>query len=38
MASEIVNWQKATDILNEHDMPTIEEARKLIPDQEEFIE
>lgn len=37
MKEEITHWQKATDILNEHDSPSIGQARKLIPDQQEYI-
>ena len=37
MREEIHNWDKAKQILDSHDMPTMDEARKLIPNQNEFI-
>jgi hypothetical protein len=31
MEEEIGHWQKAKEILDAHDMPTVEQARELIP-------
>jgi hypothetical protein len=38
MTTELANWHVASAILRSHDHPTIEQARKLIKGQEEFIE
>ena len=37
MPEEIDNWKMITRILEQHDMPSLEQAKQLIPNQEKFL-